>query len=66
MTGYLKNKIIINLTVFIAVCLSSLWLLSLLNRTFLKSRQCTLLSLRGHRYIFFSTPQVYSKEFKSH
>lgn len=65
MISKLKTKLLWNIFIFIVVYISGLWVLNLLYSLPLKYKGPSRRSLmRKHRYIFFSTPWIYSKEFK--
>lgn len=65
MISKLKIKLLWNLLIFIVVYISGLWVLYLLYSLPINYGGPSRRSfLRKHRYIFFSTPWIYSKEFK--
>lgn len=60
----LKTKLLFNLLVFFVVCISGLWLVYALDSSATKLRHTSSLFSNKHKYVFFSTPWVYSKKFR--
>lgn len=64
MISNLKTRLLWNLLIFLFVCISGLWILYLLYSFSTKCIHEGKPLFHKHRYIFFNTPWVYSKEFK--